>query len=331
MAAHRHMLMMDKKQVRLSSKRPPPPQECDNYPPILSIKHVIAPQLDYSFFIDCEDGCESIACSFICIDHENAGTVSPSTSQFVDLVSFIQQKKTPIIIVCHGLLSWRNQMLILHLAANLSKKLHCNSLRFDFVGNAHSSGTWRFASYDQDYYSLAAVVSFVQNVLQTPILCIVGHSRATCAVMKLACSDEGKSIPYIVNLSGRFNARSSDSIMTTHQQKQDMQKKGKFELMRRGSLSYMVTAADLGECSSYDMSSINYGQINAKVLTIHGDCDRNVSVDNAFCFEKALGIKHTLKIIEGADHNFNGMKYMSALVNTISSLIQRFDKDTKYS
>jgi len=316
------------------SKCPPPPQECVGYPSILSQKDVTAPHLEYNFFIDCEDGLESIACSFICINHKKERILLPSASTFADLIPYIQQKKTPIIIVCHGLLSWRNQMLILHLAANLSKNLPCNTLRFDFIGNGHSSGSWRYASYNQDYYTLTSVIAFVNDVLQVPILCIVAHSRATCAVMKWSCSEHSMSllrIPSIVNLSGRFHARSCDSIMTSRNQKQELEKNGKFELLRRGKLSYIVTASDVDECSSYDMSSLNYDQINTRVLTIHGDCDRNVPVENAFSFRDALGTKHSLKIIEGADHNFNGLKYMSVLVDTISSFIRKFDTDVTHN
>ena len=336
--------------VKLST-RSPPPAVCENYPPILSITGIIDPHTEFNFFIDCDEGgsreysfrgrptpslssssktsshnenANYIACSFICIDHLGGGNPS-SASDFVDLAPHI---KTPVIILCHGLLSWRNQMLILHLAANLSKTLHCNTIRFDFMGNGHSSGTWRFASYDQDFRSLAAVVSFVVHVLEVQILCIVGHSRATCAVMEFASSDAGQSynIPYLVNLSGRFNARNSDEMMTD-QQKRDLQNHGEFEIMRRGTISYMVTSKDLEECAYHELSSIDYETIDSHVLTIHGDNDRNVPLDNALCFEEVLGKKHTLRIIEGADHNFNGLKFMSVLVEAITKFIKRLEKD----
>jgi alpha/beta superfamily hydrolase len=300
----------------------PPPRQCEKYPPVLNTDKIVDPQSEFNFFIDCEEGLESIACSFICRDYLSEH--GKSVSVFEDLIPKLKHCKTPVIIVCHGLLSWRNQMLIIHLAANLSVALKCNTMRFDFIGNGHSSGTWRLASYDQDFYSLHAVVCFVSEILEIPILCIIGHSRATCAVIKFASSRQAQScgIPCFVNLSGRFNAFHGDRIITS-QHKRDLEAHGQFELMRRGTLSYIVTSMDLEECNRYDMSIIDFQNIKSHVLTIHGDCDQNVPVENAICFDKALGCKHTLRIIQGADHNFNGLRFMADLVINIVEFITK--------
>jgi alpha/beta superfamily hydrolase len=45
-----------------------------------------------------------------------------------------------------------------------------------------------------------------------------------------------------------------------------------------------------------------------------------VHVDNAYKFDKEIG-NHTLKIIDGANHNFNGVKYHEVLVDAILSFI----------
>jgi hypothetical protein len=62
------------------------------------------------------------------------------------------------------------------------------------------------------------------------------------------------------------------------------------------------------------------------VLTIHGDADVTVPVQDAYKFEKAIR-NHTLKILKGASHNFNGLRFMDDLVDTITTFISSFTKD----
>jgi hypothetical protein len=40
---------------------------------------------------------------------------------------------SPVVVVCHGFMSWRQQMLLRNLVARISQSFQCNSLRFDFL------------------------------------------------------------------------------------------------------------------------------------------------------------------------------------------------------
>mmetsp|Transcript_24714 Transcript_24714/g.35372 ORF Transcript_24714/g.35372 Transcript_24714/m.35372 type:complete len:183 (-) Transcript_24714:48-596(-) len=46
----------------------------------------------------------------------------------------------PVIIICHGAMSWRNQVLLINLSSELLTCLDAHILRFDFTGNGHSKG-----------------------------------------------------------------------------------------------------------------------------------------------------------------------------------------------
>jgi pimeloyl-ACP methyl ester carboxylesterase len=68
---------------------------------------------------------------------------------------------------------------------------------------------------------------------------------------------------------------------------------------------------------------LNQGNIRSllQVLTIHGSNDEIVPVENAHKFDRELGHNHILHIIDGAGHNFNGIKYHATMVKMISSFL----------
>ena len=99
-----------------------------------------------------------------------------------------------VFIICHGFLSWRNQMVLANLAVNLSNELSCHTLRFDFSGNGHSSGKWSFGSYEQDYEDLCVVYDFVKDVMRCNVHCIIGHSQGSAAILKHAALIDSRDV-----------------------------------------------------------------------------------------------------------------------------------------
>ena len=63
---------------------------------------------------------------------------------------------------------------------------------------------------------------------------------------------------------------------------------------------------------------------NVNILTIHGDADKVVPIENAFRFDKEIG-NHKLYIVKNADHNFNGLKYHDELVAAISGFSLKYN------
>ena len=250
----------------------------------------------------------------------------------------------PVIILCHGYLSWRNQMLIANLAARLSSELSCHTLRFDFSGCGHSSGVWRYADYEGDCRDLERVVTFVEgggndgnehgygvgSGLNCRVACVLGHSQASTGVMQFRELDwnrTGKKRLY-VNLAGRFTV-SGDFMPErtfTEEQCKLLKDVGKFQVVRRGETGDRMLEVTLDACqarNAYDLSAaVNAkGLEHIKMLTIHGDADQYVPVENAYKFDEVIP-HHTLCIINGADHNFNGLRYMDDLVAAISSFVR---------
>lgn len=352
---------MESKPAAVQSPRFPP-SECDGYPPIL-----FSPKVDsldeVNFFLPFDEGVnltnavalsgdgdtvevklpkEELACTLVrahgsgvATDNENLGTLPTSLT---DLARSVDTAK-PVIILCHGFLSWRNQMLIANLAFGLADRVGYHTIRFDFRGNGHSSGSWSYSNYDRELLDLRKVVEFVHKVMCCRVACIVGHSKGSVAALRHAWEQEdeikqerelssqhAKTIPCYVNLAGRyavpgeFNATSKFS----GEQWEHLETVGSFVYTVRGHRKFVITKEDVNERVRNDMSPVRRIK-SASVLTIHGDADALVACSNAYRFG-AVVPNHQLCVIEGADHNFNGLKYMEKLVSTISEFVRRNDQ-----
>ena len=58
----------------------------------------------------------------------------------------------------------------------------------------------------------------------------------------------------------------------------------------------------------------------AKVLTIHGDRDEVVNVENAELFDEVIK-NHILHVIPEANHNFNGFRFVNEVVDKIKEVM----------
>jgi hypothetical protein len=143
----------------------PNPEECQGYPPSMMMDK---PDCELNFLLDVNDGNSShcLACSFITRGKTNYSSTNITFGeQLSNNIIHIIDKTKPVIIICHGSFSWRNQMLISNLASKLSIALDVHTLRFDFTGNGHSSGEWKFGNLEQDYQDLCHIVDFVCSSL----------------------------------------------------------------------------------------------------------------------------------------------------------------------
>lgn len=159
-----------KKEKILPSPRPPPPTHCDGYPYAM-VPTDLEPGEEVSFYVSSGD--DDLACTLYRCLPDNGGD---SQQHAVERMNLEIDKSIPVIVICHGYMSWRNQMLLAHLARGLHKKKY-HVLRFDFAGNGHSTGSWSAANYEGELTNLKSIVSFVRDDLRCRVQCIVGHSK----------------------------------------------------------------------------------------------------------------------------------------------------------
>ena len=247
-------------------------------------------------------------------------------------------KSKQVVIICHGSFSWRNQVLISNLASKLSTAMDVHTLRFDFTGNGHSSGEWKYNNVEQDYLDIRKVVDFVENGLHCEVICIMGHSLGSASVLQYAATNaikekdgEGKVSCYkYVNLAGRYYSPDEPLQYFSDDDMKQLKEQSYFYLKHpyedRRVIKFKVTKEQVNKRSNRDsyqyIQQLQRTNSKIKVLTIHGSKDEMVPISSAYKFDDAIA-NHTLHVIDGANHNFNGVKYHDLMVNVISSFVDK--------
>jgi len=310
-------------QVVISRK---PPVQCEGYAPAL-MPQFLETQEIVDFYLSYQDSSSTeshrLACGLIrCMDDiQQRGQWHWVQS------SFDVDNTKPVIILCHGHMSWRNQMLLVFLAARLSRELKCHTLRFDFSGNGHSNGTWHYAGYDVESRDLGEVIRFVREQMKCQVSCVIGHSKGAFSMFRRAWEQEDMPvedrIPCFVNLSGLYYEpnKYSPQERFTNEQLEELKTTGKILMDTKGHKRYEATKQDIEEKIPLDSAPVR-GITTSRVLTIHGDADEEVEVSNAYQFAKAIK-PHKLKIIKKADHAFNGLKHMDKMTETITKFVRK--------
>jgi len=309
-----------------------PPTEAEGYPPPFPPR-LSSSFVEIDFFIPKKTTSQpELACTVkLCKADCNLGIgdfrIRKNKATAHDLKAILKGDRS-VIISCHGFLSWRNQMILSHMAAGVAERNNCHAVRFDFQGNGSSGGGWRMANYAGELSDLQRVVSFVETDLGCNVACIIGHSKGSVAVLQYAqqqslknqsAADE-KGNCCFVNLSGRYTSRGNFDPKTifTEAQIKTLAEKGSFKLKSPGGRALDVTAEDIDERANLEMSFVS--NISQRVLTIHGDADTTVDVDSAYTFDDKIP-KHSLKVIPNADHNFNGLRYLREIVSAIADFV----------
>ena len=274
----------------------------------------------------------SLACSLVSCEGEEI-----SFEQLENQVSSSSKKNfitKPVIIICHGAMSWRNQMLLINLSSELFTCLDANILRFDFTGNGQSEGEWAMCNFNNEYEDLLTVIDFVTNSLGCQVGGVIGHSKGTASVLNYASHvakqelEDGKDVTCkcFVNLAGRYRVPGIHDPLRKfgEEQRAEMTEKGFFEIKSAwgDGRIFKVTKEDLDAYKFQTVADTPKVLVHLKkdssvrVLTIHGDEDEVVPVQDAFRFDEEI-VNHSLHVIKQANHNFNGIKYLDEMVSQI--------------
>ncbi|EFJ48216.1 hypothetical protein VOLCADRAFT_74811 [Volvox carteri f. nagariensis] len=222
-----------------------------------------------------------------------------------------------VVILCHGYASTKDGFLFPRLAEELAAR-GLSSLRFDFAGNGESEGTFSFGNYFREVEDLRAAVQFVRDILQKSVHAIIGHSKGGNVVL-LYASRYG-DVPYVVNVAGRgvmsrgikerFGADIMDRLAEVGAVEQEVRQDG-----GRRIIKYLLTKQRMQLDMLSEAAKISRG---SQVLTIHGSSDTVVPVDDA---RRLAGVmqqcRHTLVVVDGADHNFRPPMAAARLIELV--------------
>lgn len=229
-----------------------------------------------------------------------------------------KRRQNRVVILLHGQDTSKSYGYIPVLARSLAQTHGLFALAFDF----RSHGESQDADHAQEkghlrqseWADLGIVVGFAKRHLGLDVAAFVGHSRGSVAMMEWALlqqlnSDgEGVYVPALVNCSGRYS--SGEFIQLQYMLNPEWLTSPPFATSRQrfGKWVDLTTPqSELISMASSDTDLVKYLRPDTAVLTVHGDADVMVSVDDAYKWDRQLGQvpgRHTLKILEGANHNF---------------------------
>jgi len=266
-----------------------PDLNCPGYPPVYVPPRVSNnPGAEVSFYLEHHkrnaNGSQNLytsklACSLIGAFHKVAST---KTGQVLGI-----DTSKPLIILCHGIHSWRNQLLIYHMASGLADK-GFHTLRFDFEGHGHSNKENVGADLKDKFSTstLQTIVKFVQSELHCRIHCIVGHSIGANVTMK-----------YVEELEMKYLQGDIETETT---------------------IRLFVNL-----CGNFNIFNIAFDTfMQSRLMTIHGDNDTIHLVEDAYKIDDIVH-KHHMEILKGANHNFNGLLHMNKMVSLIANFAEK--------
>ena len=306
----------------------PPATGLSKYPPPLLPK--LAPDQEVSFFLPKSNEKDILACTLTRWVRKDPQTAEEEEEEDSSAVftrvkrgRFAVDSSKPVVIVCHGTHSWRNQMLLAFLASGMSEGLGCHALRFDFLGNGHSTGEWRYGNYDGEADDLQQVVRFVREEMKSRVLCVVGHSKACQSVVQLAIQEEQEKddkdrIPFFVLLAGRFavpNQLTLSDLLAADQMAQ-LEESDKTRMVSPMGAEFEATREDVEERIKLDTTICSQAK-KGRFFVLHGSNDETVPTGDAYKFEETL-TNCRMSIIEGADHNFSGLKHIRNMTSQIT-------------
>ncbi|RUP44565.1 hypothetical protein BC936DRAFT_149287 [Jimgerdemannia flammicorona] len=218
------------------------------------------------------------------------------------LTSVVDGARRPKIgLICHGYLGHKNYLF----QPLLAKSLPFDTFRFDFRGNGDSDGESGLINFEDDFEDITTVVKHFEKE-GYEIYALIGHSRGAIVSLRYAVT-HNRSIPHLVNISARFYMI---GLKANHDERIEamLETQGFYDRHARFNgkqISRKVTKEEVELFCNWDNYFAKDMPLTTSVLTCHGLADTLVPVRDSAAYANLIPI-HTLHLIEGADHNYNG-------------------------
>ncbi|GMM53794.1 hypothetical protein DAKH74_004100 [Maudiozyma humilis] len=242
-----------------------------------------------------------------------------------------QNRELPLVILLHGHQSHKNAIYQPLMAEALSKQGYC-VLRFDFRGQGDSSDNasvelGRTISQDLEdmniiiNYALAGELLTVVNAQITKpgttpcgifksiaLEMVIAHSRGVLIMFQYLVDHPEMYVPLLVNCCGRFRGEGlAERYTRAHPTWRD---EGGFpsKTLRHGTVADVwVPVPEIQ--TTVDVKTEEFNKINDKthVICVYGSRDGIVPPEDGESYNRLLGDRSKLWLIDGADHNFYGL------------------------
>ncbi|CEM33318.1 unnamed protein product [Vitrella brassicaformis CCMP3155] len=230
-----------------------------------------------------------------------------------------QPSSREAIVLCHGYLADRTS----HVIDALFHRLPLNTVRFDFHGCGESDGhdQWSYGGYlDEVDHDMKAVIDFIRSkgiIVQA----VAGHSRGGNNVLIYAGRHD--DVPLVINIAGRYDMSRGIKERFTPSQLSSVEEEGGYFEIQGGGATRKVYKKCIDNRKAIDMKEV-IAKVGTKggptqtqrVLTIHGEKDTTIPVEDGEAIHSLLGEKGHLKVIPEASHMFDHPDHLHDVVET---------------
>lgn len=219
-----------------------------------------------------------------------------------------RREKVPVVIAVHGFGGTKSKRKFVELGRIFAQN-GIAVLRFDFSGCGDSEGHFEKLSISQQVSELVDAYNFLKKQPKTDMnrIGFLGHSLGALIVCLL---ESQYGVIYktksLVLVAPALNQKDLAKIWFAPSQIRMWRKQGYLDAPRRIGVQYLNEAKDYSPIAS---------KIRIPVIVIHGTEDKDVPLKFAKNVFKALGGKKELKIIEGADHDFESYLTKEIFIN----------------
>lgn len=272
------------------------------------------------------------------LSHERVLCIPLASSQEKGIVGILtladgENKTDKLAILTHGSGGHKNYTFLKKTAHELAEKNGINLFRFDFRGCGDSIDHMEdVRDIEFDIMDLDTVVKFFSKKITTKKLfnldfeidAIIAHSRGTTAMFKWSIlqwrkhskgADDAFLIKNLVNVSGRFTGKDILSWAKSnipqwpdvegHEVSIYKDKRFNQKLLIPKEETLMISRQSY--TGDWDLLILNNSKFY-KTLTIFGEKDDKIEIDDANKFNRALQKINKLIFIKDADHNFYGIE-----------------------
>jgi len=228
---------------------------------------------------------------------------SPQGMRMAGVVHWPEQKGRVGVVICHGMLSYKDSPKFLAIAAGL-EALGYAVLRFDFVGRGESAGTLE----DLDFSREAGECRVALGQLRArgiDRLGLLGSSMGGAVAIMVASEEPIEALVTLAAI-GRADLLPERAIG----------EKALRAWARRGVLrleQQRVGYSFIRECRTLDLKA-QAARVRCPWLILHGEKDKVVPPSDAADLHKATGGRARLEILADADHQFSLDEHRRAVV-----------------
>jgi len=225
------------------------------------------------------------------------------------------EKKRPVIILCHGFTTSKESFTTIKLEEILNKE-NIATFRFDFFGHGESEGNFSEITISEGVDDILQAIEYLKSLGYSKIGLFGSSFGGTCSIMAASKSND----LYLLTLkSPLVNYIERDLAKKSKKELDDWKEKGYHNYIDSKGKEHRMNYTFFEDAYNNDGYKAAT-KIHIPTLIVHGNEDQAVPIEQSVKVSEILS-NGKLEIIEGANHHYSGEEHFDKMINFISDFI----------